>query len=241
MCTFTRAPLPVADFAKTTPPGGPSSEASESATRVAALSSASVAAAAASPPTMRSLLVLLAGAAALQPPQRQRTRCASVVRAAAEPISGPGIAPPRNVKGGDLQCCCAEVRDTGIGTGFYRDGHCSTGADDAGRHTVCIEATAEFLTFSAAVGNDLSTPMPEYMFPGLQPGDKWCLCAQRWEQARVADSAPRVHLRATHENTLEHCDLADLEAFAVDLEECKEDDARVDDLRAQMMKTAGLA
>ena len=163
------------------------------------------------------------------------------VRRPAEPVSGPGIAPARNVVGSDLRCCCADVRGTGIGTGFYRDGHCSTGDDDAGMHTVCVEATAEFLRYSREVGNDLSTPVPAYNFPGLEPGDRWCLCAQRWEQARRARFAPRVVLRSTHENTLEHCDLADLEAFAVDLEEVRADEVRLDEMRAQMMRTAGLS
>jgi hypothetical protein len=74
---------------------------------------------------------------------------------------------PRNVLGGDLACCCADVGGSGIGTGFYRDGHCSTGAQDEGRHTVCIAASETFLAYSASVGNDLSTPMPEYSFPGV--------------------------------------------------------------------------
>jgi len=81
-------------------------------------------------------------------------------------LLGPGVMVPRNVLGGDLECCCADVGGSGIGTGFYRDGHCSTGVQDEGRHTVCIEASAEFLAFSASVGNDLSTPMPQYSFPG---------------------------------------------------------------------------
>ena len=81
----------------------------------------------------------------------------------------------RNVLGTPLQPCSMDPL-----TGFYRDGCCNTGAQDMGLHLVCIEATAEFLKFSKAVGNDLSTPMPEYRFPGLQPGDRWCLCVQRW-------------------------------------------------------------
>ena len=120
----------------------------------------------------------------------------------ATPVEGEGIAPPLNVIGTALQCCCANVRGTGIGTGFYRDGHCSTGPQDEGRHTVCIEATEEFLKFSASVGNDLSTPYPQWNFPGVNPGDEWCLCATRWVQALNAGCAPKLHLLATHEKTL---------------------------------------
>ncbi len=96
-----------------------------------------------------------------------------------EPYSGEGVAPALNVLGTELQCCCANVRGTGMGTGFYRDGFCSTGNQDAGRHTVCCEVTDDFLSYSKAVGNDLSTPMPQYLFPGLKGGDVWCLCAAR--------------------------------------------------------------
>ena len=85
-----------------------------------------------------------------------------------------------------------------------------------GLHLVCIEATAEFLKFSKAVGNDLSTPMPEYRFPGLQPGDRWCLCVQRWKQALEAGMAPRVNLEATHMSALEFVDLEQLQEYAID-------------------------
>ena len=100
-------------------------------------------------------------------------------------------------------------------TGFYRDGYCRTGADDTGRHTVCILATDEFLEFSKAAGNDLSTPRPEYAFPGLKDGDKWCLVAMRWQQALEADMAPQVFLEATHESALEFISLDDLRRYAV--------------------------
>jgi uncharacterized protein (DUF2237 family) len=102
-------------------------------------------------------------------------------------------------------------------TGFFRDGCCNTGAEDFGSHTVCAIMTAEFLAFSKAAGNDLSTPMPEYGFPGLREGDRWCLCAARWQQAFEAGQAPRVALRATHERALEIVSLADLKRYAVDL------------------------
>jgi len=102
-------------------------------------------------------------------------------------------------------------------TGFYRDGCCSTGSDDRGRHVVCAEMTAEFLEFSKRMGNDLSTPRPEFGFAGLQPGDRWCLCADRWRQALKAGAAPRVVLSATHRLALEHVDLADLKRYALDL------------------------
>jgi uncharacterized protein (DUF2237 family) len=102
-------------------------------------------------------------------------------------------------------------------TGFYRDGCCSTGDEDRGRHVVCAEVTAAFLEFSKRAGNDLSTPRPEFGFPGLKPGDRWCLCADRWQQALEAGAAPRVVLSATHRLALEHVDLADLKRHALDL------------------------
>ena len=116
----------------------------------------------------------------------------------------------RNVLGEPLQTCCESPM-----TGFYRDGYCRTGADDTGRHTVCILATDEFLEFSKAAGNDLSTPRPEYAFPGLKDGDKWCLVAMRWQQALEADMAPQVFLEATHESALDFISLDDLRRYAV--------------------------
>ncbi|HBP22456.1 MAG TPA: DUF2237 domain-containing protein [Planctomycetes bacterium] len=100
-------------------------------------------------------------------------------------------------------------------TGFYRDGTCRTGPGDHGLHCVCAEVSAEFLEFSRARGNDLSTPRPEFAFPGLKPGDRWCLCVLRWKEAFEAGVAPKVHLEATHISTLEFVDLADLEAHRV--------------------------
>ncbi|WP_341987895.1 DUF2237 domain-containing protein [Azorhizobium sp. AG788] len=120
--------------------------------------------------------------------------------------------PPRNVFGEPLELCATRPM-----TGFYRDGCCNTGSDDVGNHTVCIVATAEFLAFSKARGNDLSTPLPNFGFPGLQPGDRWCLCAPRWQEAFEAGQAPRVVLRATHEGALSSCSLADLKRAAIDL------------------------
>ena len=102
-------------------------------------------------------------------------------------------------------------------TGFYRDGCCSISDEDRGRHVVCAEVTAAFLEFSKRAGNDLSTPHPEFGFPGLKPGDRWCLCADRWQQALEAGAAPRVVLGATHRLALEHVDLADLKRHALDL------------------------
>jgi uncharacterized protein (DUF2237 family) len=116
------------------------------------------------------------------------------------------------VLGGPLDTC--SIRPM---TGFYRNGCCDTGPEDIGSHTVCVVMTAEFLTFSKASGNDLSTPRPEYGFAGLQAGDRWCLCAPRWQEALEAGSAPRVVLRATAEGALDHCALADLKRHAVDL------------------------
>ncbi len=101
-------------------------------------------------------------------------------------------------------------------TGFLRDGFCQTGPEDLGSHTVCAEMTAAFLRFSKSTGNDLSTPRPEYGFAGLNPGDKWCLCVSRWEEAFLAGMAPRVHLAATHEAALEVVGLEELRAFAIE-------------------------
>lgn len=126
-----------------------------------------------------------------------------------------------NVIGTELQCCCSDVGGSGIGTGFYRNGMCSTGDQDLGRHTVCVEVTDEFLAFSRRVGNDLSTPMPEYMFPGLKGGDIWCLCAQRWAQAYNEGKAPKLFLQATHEKTLEYVPLEILRTHALDGDESK--------------------
>ena len=118
----------------------------------------------------------------------------------------------KNVFGEPLQNCC-----TSPTTGFYRTGCCETGPEDVGAHVVCAEMTAEFLEFSKARGNDLSTPVPDFGFPGLQPGDRWCLCAARWQEALEGGAAPRVVLMATHESALEHVAFADLKAHALDL------------------------
>ena len=119
---------------------------------------------------------------------------------------------PRNVLGEPLDTCSIKPM-----SGFYRDGCCNTGKEDIGSHTVCVVMTSEFLEFSKSRGNDLSTPLPELGFPGLKPGDRWCLCAPRWQEAFEANQAPRVVLRATHEAALAYCSLADLKRFAVDL------------------------
>ena len=111
----------------------------------------------------------------------------------------------RNVLGGALQPCSLQPL-----TGFYRDGCCNTGAGDIGSHTVCALMTAEFLRFSAERGNDLSTPHPEFGFAGLKPGDRWCLCAPRWQEAFEAGCAPLVMLEATHAGALGYCTLEDL-------------------------------
>jgi uncharacterized protein len=100
-------------------------------------------------------------------------------------------------------------------TGFYRDGCCNSGDDDSGAHVVCIRATAEFLAFSLAQGNDLSTPRPQFRFRGLRPGDRWCLCALRWKQACEAGVAPQVILESTHERALDHVTLVQLREHAL--------------------------
>jgi len=112
---------------------------------------------------------------------------------------------PKNVLGGELQICC-----TSPVTGFYRDGYCKTGEDDVGRHTVCAVVTDEFLEFSVAAGNDLVTPHPEWGFPGLKSGDKWCLCVLRWKEALEAGVAPPVVLEATNEAALQYVTLSEL-------------------------------
>lgn len=117
----------------------------------------------------------------------------------------------KNVLGSELRPCSEDPV-----TGFYRNGCCETGAEDIGMHTVCAVMTTEFLAFSKAAGNDLSTPMPQYGFPGLQPGDRWCLCAPRWKEALDAGAAPQVVLDATHEETLAIVTLGVLKDHAVD-------------------------
>lgn len=122
---------------------------------------------------------------------------------------GGGRRPARNVLGGVLRPCSTHPL-----TGFYRNGACDTGPADLGSHTVCAVMTADFLAFSRTAGNDLSTPMPQYGFPGLRPGDRWCLCAPRWQEALEAGHAPPVALEATHEGALRYCRLEDLRAYA---------------------------
>jgi uncharacterized protein (DUF2237 family) len=132
------------------------------------------------------------------------------------PATGPGdsrahaemAVMAKNVLGGELEPCGFDPV-----TGFYRDGCCTTGAEDAGAHVVCARVNAEFLEFSMEAGNDLSTPQPG--FPGLQPGDQWCLCAARWQEAFAAGKAPEVILEATHMSALEWVNLEDLRRHAV--------------------------
>ena len=120
--------------------------------------------------------------------------------------------PSKNVFGEPLMPCSESPK-----TGFYRNGCCDTGNEDRGMHTVCVEVTQAFLDYSAARGNDLSTPMPQHGFPGLKPGDKWCLCATRWKEALEAGRAPKVYAAATHIDTLNVVTLGELTAHAVDL------------------------
>lgn len=115
-----------------------------------------------------------------------------------------------NVLGGELEPCSFDPM-----TGYYRTGCCEHRGDDPGMHIVCAVMTDEFLAFSKSAGNDLSTPMPQYGFPGLRDGDQWCLCASRWQEAFEAGKAPRVRLEATHVSALEYSSLADLRAHAV--------------------------
>ena len=116
----------------------------------------------------------------------------------------------KNVLGGDLKPCSTDPL-----TGFFRDGCCNTGVDDLGSHTVCVRVTNAFLQFSSSKGNDLSTPRPEFNFPGLIAGDKWCLCASRWKEAADAGVAPPVLLNSTHLKALDIISKADLEYHAL--------------------------
>ncbi len=122
-----------------------------------------------------------------------------------------------NVLGNALKPCCKFPM-----TGFYRAGYCNTGPEDLGKHTVCIRVTDEFLVFSQAAGNDLSTPRPELDFPGLIKGDQWCLCAERFKQALEHQAAPKVVLEATHEATLEIVSLDQLKAHAYNKDNSEE-------------------
>ncbi len=118
----------------------------------------------------------------------------------------------RNVLGEPLQSCCLDPV-----TGFYRSGACETGPQDTGAHVICAQVTQAFLEFSRAQGNDLMTPMPAFGFPGLKPGDRWCLCAARWKEALDAGVAPSVILTSTHERALEFVTLEELKRCALDL------------------------
>ena len=118
----------------------------------------------------------------------------------------------KNVLGTPLQCCCTNPM-----TGYYRDGYCRV-EGDYGVHAICCEVTAEFLAFSKSVGNDLSTPVPMYNFPGLKPGDRWCVCAARWVEAFKAGVAPPIVLESTHARMLEYATLDELKKFAIDRE-----------------------
>lgn len=119
---------------------------------------------------------------------------------------------PVNVFGEPLETCSEKPV-----TGFFRDGCCNTSDQDLGSHTVCVQVTREFLEFSRFRGNDLSTPVPEFGFPGLHPGDRWCLCAARWLEAHENDMAPRVLLKSTHLRALEVVPLDVLRKYALDL------------------------
>jgi uncharacterized protein len=120
--------------------------------------------------------------------------------------------PAMNVFGEPIETCSERPN-----TGFFRDGCCNTSAEDTGSHTVCVQVTQAFLEFSRFRGNDLSTPRPEFGFPGLKPGDRWCLCAARWKEAYEAGMAPRVYLRSTHQRALEVVELTTIREFAADL------------------------
>ena len=117
----------------------------------------------------------------------------------------------RNVLGEALQTCCTSPM-----TGYYRDGKCNTGGGDYGAHVICAQVTQEFLEFSKARGNDLSTPVPAFDFPGLKPGDRWCLCASRWKEALDNGMAPPIVLASTHASALEYVSMSELKQYAID-------------------------
>ena len=138
--------------------------------------------------------------------------CAALrVSAAAMGSGSTATEPPLNVLGRKLEVCGTDPM-----TGFYRDGCCNTGPNDTGRHTVCCELTQGFLDYSLSRGNDLLTPRPEYGFPGLREGDKWCVCVSRWKEALDAGVAPKVSLEATHVNALRTVSVDDLLAHALE-------------------------
>ncbi len=120
------------------------------------------------------------------------------------------MATAKNVLGTELKSCCFDPM-----TGFYRDGFCQTGPTDYGTHVVCARMTEAFLTYTKAKGNDLSTPLPMYNFPGLKPGDQWCLCVSRWREAMLAGVAPPVILQATHEKALSVVTMEELKEYAI--------------------------
>lgn len=124
----------------------------------------------------------------------------------------------KNVLGEELQPCSTDPM-----TGWFRNGCCETGQGDMGMHVICCRVTEEFLEFSKSAGNDLSTPVPEFNFPGLKPGDQWCVCAARWKEAYEAGMACGVVLAATHMSTLEFVSLDELKEYAVDEEEAEDD------------------
>ncbi len=117
----------------------------------------------------------------------------------------------KNVLGGDLHSCCDE-----LSTGFFRNGKCETDDRDIGMHTVCAKVTDEFLEYSKSKGNDLTTAFPAADFPGLKPGDRWCLCVQRWIEALEANKAPKIYLKSTHSSVLEYVELEVLAKYAID-------------------------
>ena len=117
---------------------------------------------------------------------------------------------PKNILGTELQSCCTDPI-----TGFLRDGYCRTNQMDLGTHVICAVVTDEFLEFTRSKGNDLSTPRPEYQFPGLTPGDGWCLCAMRWKEAHDAGVAPPLKPESTHEKALEFIDKSSLEKYYI--------------------------
>ena len=131
-------------------------------------------------------------------------------RTSDQEMNHPSYSGPTNVLGKPLKACCSDPM-----TGIHRDGYCRTGAGDYGVHVVCAEMTADFLRFSRDRGNDLITPMPELDFPGLKPGDRWCLCAARWKEAMDAGVAPPVVLESTHSSAVEFATLQELQAHAI--------------------------
>ena len=162
---------------------------------------------------MRTLFSVIAVLLSAQALTAQCVGCDEGVREGDAPNAATAMSTPRNVLGTELQACSLDPL-----TGWFRDGSCRTNDMDHGTHVVCARMTEAFLAYTKSRGNDLGTPRPEYRFPGLKPGDQWCLCALRWREAHEAGLAPPVVLESTHERALQYVELDVLRNYAVSAE-----------------------